>query len=153
MFGRGRGKNEPKPLERYIRTVEHILQKLDIDIEESRMALEEGWGWEFRRGSAMVEIYIAQRDDKTYLQVLSPILYLPQSNLLPLYRRLLEYNLQMTSAAIGIYNDVAYVFSERPVDGLDVEEADDIIDLVSGYADKLDNELVNEFGGRLYSQI
>lgn len=153
MFGRNRNKNETKPLERHVRDVEVILQKLGVNLEEAKMALEEGYGWEFRRGSASVEIYIVQRDDKTFLQVLSPIMYLPQSNLLPLYRRLLEYNLQMTSASLGIFQDVVYVFSERPVLGLDVDETDDIIDFVSGYADELDNAFVNEFGGRLYLQV
>jgi len=95
MFGRNRSKNETKPLERHVRDVEIILQKIGVNLDEAKMALEEGYGWEFRRGSASIEIYIVQRDDKTFLQVLSPIMYLPQTNLLPLYRRLLEYNLQL----------------------------------------------------------
>lgn len=153
MFGRNRSKNETKPLERYVRDVEGILQKVGVNLDEAKMALEEGYGWEFRRGSASIEVYIVQRDDRTYLQVLSPLMYLPQSNLLPLYRRMLEYNLQMTSASLGIFNDIVYVFSERPVIGLDADETDDIIDFVSAYADDLDNTLVNEFGGRLYLQV
>lgn len=152
MFGRNRNRNDVKPLERYVRDVELILQKIGVDIDEAQMSLEEGYGWEFRRGSASIEVYIVQREDKAYLQVLSPIMYLPQSNLLPLYRRLLDYNLQMTSASLGIFQDVVYVFHERPLHGLDADETDDIIDFVSGYADDLDNALVNEFGGRLYLQ-
>lgn len=152
MFGRNRNRNDVKPLERHVRDVEIILQKIGVDITEAKMSLEEGYGWEFRRGSASIEIYIVQREDKAYLQVLSPIMYLPQSNLLPLYRRLLDYNLQMTSASLGIFQDVVYVFNERPLHGLDADETDDIIDFVSGYADDLDNALVNEFGGRLYLQ-
>ena len=152
MFGRNRKRTDVKPLERHVRDVEIILQKIGVDLDEAKMALEEGYGWEFRRGSASIEIDIVQRVDNAYLQVLSPILYLPQSNLLPLYRRLLDYNLQMTSASLGIFQDVVYVFSERPLHGLDADETDDIIDFVSGYADELDNTLVNEFGGRLYLQ-
>jgi hypothetical protein len=80
-------------------------------------------------------------------------MHLPMSNLLPLYRRLLELNLQLTAAAIGVHLDVVYVFSERPLDGLDGAEANTIINLVSGYADELDDKLVTEFGGRLYAKV
>jgi len=47
--------------------------------------------------------------------------------LLPFYRRLLELNLQLTAAALGVYLDVVYVFSERPLDGMDSKEANSII--------------------------
>jgi hypothetical protein len=47
---------------------------------------------------------------------------------------------------------VIYVFNERPLEGLDATETNNIITLVAGYADDLDNQLVNEFGGRLYAQ-
>jgi len=85
--------------------------------------------------------------------VLSPILHLPANGLLPLYRRLLELNLQITNAAFGVHLDVVYVFSERPLEGLDSNEANDMISLVAYYADEWDNLLFNEFGGRLYGQV
>ena len=44
-------------------------------------------------------------------------------------------------------------FSERPLEGLDAVEANNIITLVAGYADEMDDKLVGEFGGRLYSRI
>jgi hypothetical protein len=75
------------------------------------------------------------------------------SNLLPLYRHLLELNLQLTNAAMGVHLDVVYVFSERPLEGLDAVEANNIITLVATYADDLDDKIVTEFGGRLYSRI
>jgi ABC-type enterochelin transport system ATPase subunit len=61
--------------------------------------------------------------------------------------------MQLTNAALGVYQDVVYVFSERPLQDLDSSEASTIITMVAGYADDLDNALVNEYGGRLYSQI
>jgi len=80
-------------------------------------------------------------------------MHLPSSGLLPLYRRLLELNLQITNAAFAVYLDVVYVFSERPLTGLDAAEADNIINLVAAYADDMDNKLVEEFGGRLYAKV
>ena len=149
MFGRKQTKT--KSLEQYADTVEGILLSLGIELHE--LPTEQGFGWSFRRGSAMIEIYITEEGNRGYLQVLSPILVMPESGLLPLYRKLLEHNLELTNASLGVYQDVVYVFNERPLVGLDAEEANNIINMVSGYADDLDNQLQDEFGGRLYSQV
>jgi hypothetical protein len=151
--GRRSSKSNRQSLEHHADTVEDILETLGVDPVAARIDTEEGYGWNFRRGSAIIEIYLSEQEDRGYLQVLAPILHLPESGLLPLYRRLLELNLQLTNASLGVYYDVVYVFNERPLEGLDATEANKIVTLVAGYADDLDNTLVNEFGGRLYSQI
>ena len=115
------------------------------------MQVQAGYGWNFQRGSALIEVYVTQ-EERGYLQVLSPIMHLPQTNLLPLYRKLLELNLQLTNASVGIHQDVVYVFNERPLDGLDPIEADSIIRKLAIYADDFDNTLVEEYGGRMYGQ-
>jgi hypothetical protein len=139
-------------LQAHAGNVEQILAAIGVDPEKSRLSTEQGYGWSFRRGSAAIEIYISQQGERGYMQVLSPILHLPSTGLLPLYRRLLELNLQLTNAALGIYLDVVYVFNERPLEGLDAVEANNVIQTIAGYADDLDNLLITEFGGRLYGQ-
>lgn len=150
-----RGRNRPSSptLEVYAGTVEQILASIGKDPVRNRMQTDSGYGWSFPQGSAVIEVFVAQKDGIGYLQVLSPIMHLPISGLLPLYRRLLELNLQLTNAALGVYLDVVYVFSERPLEGLDGNEANQIINLVMNYADELDDKLVAEFGGRLYSKV
>ncbi len=140
-------------LQSYASTVAQILLNIGIDPQQAAMPVQQGYGWNFKRGSATVEIYIAVHEGVGYLQVLSPLIELPQANLLPLYRRLLETNLQITAAALGIHNDVVYVFHERPLEGLDSQEASNIINMIGAYADDLDDKLVQEFGGRLYGRI
>lgn len=154
MFNQGgRRAAAPPRLDQYAQTVEQILLGVGVDPQRARMNIQDGFGWNFLRGSATIEIYVSQQEGAGYLQVLSPIIHLPMTNLLPLYRRLLELNLQLTNAALGVHLDVVYVFSERPLEGLDAVEANNIITLVAGYADDLDDKLVGEFGGRLYSRI
>ena len=153
MFGRGKKQPQVARIDQYAATVEQILLQIGIDPVQARMNMADGYGWNFRRGSALIEIYISQQDNEGYLQVLSPIMYLPMTNLLPLYRHLLEVNLQLTNAAFGLYNDTVYVFSERPLESLDAVEANNIINLVANYADDQDDRLVAEFGGRLYGRI
>ncbi len=152
MFNAGGRKAAPR-LDQYAATVEQILLTVGVDPNQARMNIQDGFGWSFRRGSAVIEVYVSQQEGAGYLQVLSPILHLPMSNLLPLYRRLLELNLQLTNAALGLHLDVVYVFSERPLEGLDAVETNNIITLVASYADELDDKLVTEFGGRLYARI
>lgn len=154
VFGRRRPLQDDTPsIETYISTIERTLSSMNIDPKTARRDMESGYGWNFRQGSATIEIYLKEVEEESYLQVLSPILYLPTTNLLPLYRHLLELNMQLTNAALGIYLDVVFVFNERPLKGMDENEARDIIQMIAGYADELDNRLVNEFGGRLYGQV
>jgi len=79
-------------------------------------------------------------------------MHLPQNGLLPLYRHLLELNLQLTNAAFGVFQEVVYVYYERLLDGMDNVEAANIITNVAAYADEYDDRLIAEFGGRLYNR-
>lgn len=153
MF-RGRGGNaNDDPLGGHVQMVEAVLADMRVNLHAARMHdVDNGHGWRFKRGTAIIEIFVVMVDGQGYFQVLSPIMHLPHTGLLPLYRRLLENNLQMTNASLGVFNDVVYVSNERPLQDLDPSEAEGIITMVAGYADDMDNELVNEFGGRLYSQ-
>ena len=155
------GRNQPPKMDtgtltsirQHAAMIDNILRQLGLDPKSVKMDTTEGYGWSFRRGSAVIEVYLSESDGEGYLQVLSPILHIPTTNVLPLYRRLLELNLQLTSAAFGVYNDVVYVFYERTLQDLSAGEADDIITKVAAYADDFDNQLLEEFGGRLYMQV
>jgi hypothetical protein len=152
-FGR-RPRGNTNILAGHATNVETILKNIGVDPAAARMKTDRDFGWSFQRGSAIIEVYVAQQQGGAgSLQVLSPLIHLPGSGLLPLYRYLLELNLQMTNASVGVYQDVVYIYSERPLEGMDAVEANNIITLVSRYADELDNRLVSEFGGRLYSQV
>ncbi len=134
-----------------VAATEGILAAIGVDPGAARMEVESGYGWQFQRGSALIEIYLTP-EQEGYLQVLSPIMHLPAQNLLALYRRLLELNLQLTNAALGVHEDVVYVFHERLLEGLDASEADAIVRRLAAYADELDDALSEEFGGRMYGR-
>ncbi len=155
MLGRA-PRNQPdnsQSLARFAAMVHQVLgTAIGIQPDQHRLNVDTGYGWNFRHGSAVIEVYIHDNADGTYFQVLSPIMHLPQNGLLPLYRRMLETNLQMTNAALGVFQDTVYIFTERPLDGLDVVEVESTISRVTAYADDLDNRLVAEFGGRLYAR-
>lgn len=161
LFGRRGQSQQSQPekaklsLKDHAANIEKILDGLKVVPEAARKQVnpDQEYSWEFKRGSAIVQLHIFHEDNHDYFQALSPIMVLPTINLLPLYRRLLELNLKLTHAALGVYQDTIYVFSERLLEGLDDEEALHIITMLAAYADDLDNQLVNEFGGRLFAQI
>ena len=99
-----------------LRAVEGILAAIGVDAKAARMEVESGFGWQFQRGSALIEVYLTP-EEQGYLQVLSPIMHLPQGHLLALYRRLLELNLQLTNVALGVHEDVVYLYHERLLAG------------------------------------
>jgi hypothetical protein len=132
--------------------VEKILTGAGIPPERARLPVE-GLGWTFTQGSAHIEIYINSKDGKDFFQVLSPIMNLPQTGLLAFYRRLLELNMLTAELCFGVFGDTVYIFSERPLDGLDINEAQSIIAGVAQNADEWDDRLINEFGGRLYTGV
>ncbi len=134
-----------------VSATEGILAAIGVEPGAARMEVESGYGWQFQRGSALIEIYLTP-EQESYLQVLSPIMHLPAQNLLALYRRLLELNLQLTNASLGVHEDVVYVFHERLLEGLDASEADAIVRRLAAYADELDDALSAEFGGRMYGR-
>jgi type III secretion system-like peptide-binding chaperone len=133
------------------RLVGEVLAKIGLDDRPKTLRDGKGFGWSIRRGSAVVFITVNRVDGQAYFRLVSPILYLPTENLLPLYRTLLGINMDLTSAALAVHEDRVCVVSERPVLGLDAVEADDLIKRVSYYADVLDNKLSAEFGARLYT--
>ena len=153
LFGRGgQSKDETSDALAFsARAVEGILAQIGVDAAAARMDVDSGYGWHFLRGSALIEVYVTP-EERGYLQVLAPILHLPPGNLLPLYRRMLELNLELTNAALGLHEDVVYLYHERLLEGLDASEADVIIRRLARVADELDDALVDEFGGRLYGQ-
>ena len=153
MFRRQPPQQEQSLLDKHVDTVGQILISLNVNPAKARMETDQGYGWSFLRGSTLIEVYLTAYSGREYLQVLSPLLHVPTGGLLPLYRRLLELNLSLTNASLGLYLDVVYVFNERPLDGLDATEANFIITQIAEYADDIDNQIVNEFGGRLYSQV
>lgn len=141
----------PDDLPRVAARIDSVLAALGLNPTEARVG---DYTWQFQRGTALVEIKLVQEDGgQAFFQISAPVMHLPHDNLLRLYRRLLELNMQLVGVAFAIYHDVVYLVDERPVPGLDEDEAHAMINTVAGFADQLDDELVAEFGGRLFGQV
>ncbi|XWX02833.1 YbjN domain-containing protein [Aggregatilineales bacterium SYSU G02658] len=152
IFNRGR-QPQSSGREHAAQLVEQVLRAASVDPAASRIPVADGMGWKFVYGSAQVEVYITSKQETDYLQVLCPIMYLPHHGLLAFYRRLLELNMIVPNIRFGVYGDLVYLYSERTLAGLDLQETYEIISTLTRNADEYDNRLVDEFGGRLFLHV
>ena len=138
--------------------VEEVIDSLGLVPEENRLPTDDGSpAWGLLKGSAEVFIFIiAGNGDEEYasLQVVAPVMRLPEStkNQAALFRRLLEINTEALSGlAFGVKGDTAVLVSDRSTEDVDASEVRNMILRVGYYADRYDDELVHQFGGRRYS--
>ena len=131
-----------------------LLGKCKIDASSTKINVENGLGWVIEKGSASIFIIIAKNEfiDESTLEVFSPILKLPTQNILPFYRRCLELNRIMVGCALCVQKDQVMVLAERPLQGISYEEIESIVMSVANAADKLDDDLAEEFGAYMIGQ-
>ena len=135
------------------RLVEAAIRKIGLD-PSTAQAPSAGQGqaaWTLKRGSASVLVTVTKRDDEgaIYLRVASPVVTLPAdvARHEPLLRRLLELNASgLANAAFGLLGDRVVVVSERPADGLDEAEVEQMVRHLAAVADTFDDRLERDFG-------
>jgi len=134
-----------------ITMVENFITNIGLNPSEQRLK-GDTIGWVIRRGSAITYIMIFEYENFTSIRIYSPILYLPEENILPFYRKCLETNFNLVNCAICVYEDKVALVVERPIGGLDPEELQGMINYLSSVADDLDNKLGDEFGAKILSE-
>jgi hypothetical protein len=139
--------------------VEETIKKLGLDPATTRAhSTDAQAAWTLKRGSASVLVTVTFHtdEDETYLRVASPVVTLPTDKTKhgALCRHLLELNAGgLANAAFGLVGDRVVVVSERPAEGLDAAECEQIIRHLAAVADTYDDRLVNEFGGKRASDV
>lgn len=140
------------PLARSRLLVENLLRSHGVDPGRHLLSdsdTEGSCSWLIRAGSALVVLSVFEVGGSGYLRVTSPIVHLPSPyRREEFFRRLLDLNAEMVSAALATVGDEVHVVSVRPLKDLDPSEAADLIGRVCYYADKLDDQLVEEFDVR-----
>jgi hypothetical protein len=137
--------------------VDQTIRKLGLDPDACRAAAAPSGGdatrasWTLKRGSASVLVTVThyQAEGQVFLRVASPVVTLPTdaAKQNACIRRLLELNAAgLVNAAFGLAGDRVVAVSERPVQGLDPEEVEQMIKHLSAVADTFDNKLERDFG-------
>lgn len=147
-------------LERARLLVENLLRSHGL--EPARHLLSEGddsCSWMFWAsappdggGRILLVMSVFMARGAGYFRVSSPIVFLPPEEGRALfYRRLLDLNSEMVSAALATVGEEVHVVSVRPVQDLDGSEVEDIIRCVTGYANMLKSQLQDQYGAPPWS--
>ena len=148
----GTKKVEETTVKDAIKMVEDLFRKIGLDPHQIRLKNTDAIGWYALRGSVGIYVLINQIKNVHTIRVISPVLFLPENNILPFYRALLEYNMNLINCAFCVHQDQACLVNERPIQGLDFIELQGTIDYISRFADDVDDKLMTEFGARLILQ-
>lgn len=143
-------------LDRVVDLVEAHLKQEGLVPEDVKMKTADGHpAWAFRQGSASVRIHLLPGDkesDYGYFQVVAPVIILPDNDREKVFERLLALNAdQLWSCAFAVRQDRVIITADRTTRDLDRSEVVEMIERVAAYADKFDDELVEEFGGTRYT--
>ncbi len=124
----------------------------EVDLKEGEAWIETEYGFLFERGSAKIEVhFVIDEDGIPYVVFYSPIVYLPPNNLLAFYRHLLELNFDLDGqVAVGVAHDTVSVRASHAIAGLTEEGLVEVMGVVSGVADDLDDHLHKEFGAPFF---
>ena len=147
-------KVDPPPIkdkEYYVKMVEDFYRSLpDIDPAEHVLDNEEDFrSWRLYRGSTVTFISLDFRNGTHTLRMFSPLVYIPQSKILPIYRECLELNDRLFNCSLCTVKDVIGLVVRRPLEGLEPKDFESMTHYFTGVADDLDNALADKFGAKL----
>ncbi len=132
-------------LKKYFEMVEECISQLGVDPKSCR-GQKEGQ-WSLVKGSAKVwiDIWYIEKEDRSYFQVMSPVLRIPDTNQFEFYKDLLEINDRLYSVAFSVYNGWAWLKTIRETENLDASEVLSTITRIGTYADRYDDELIAKY--------
>ncbi len=142
---------KPYTLEKADQIVRELLKSMGTNHKDAKMDMEDKnlLGWAIGVGEAIIYIYIFQSDDNTlFIKFVSPVMYMPEENLLPFYRKLLELNNRLHDIGFSIENNIVLMFAQRRIELTTIEESKYIIMYLARMVQELGGDLMKEFNAK-----
>jgi hypothetical protein len=136
-----------------VQMVEQAISSLGHNPDDARLGT---YTWRVRKGSALVTVAVLIGENgENRLQVSADVIRIDAHVDRPrLFERLLELNfMAVKGAAFALRDSTVVLVSERSTIDLDLSEVDDLVSRVQEYADRYDDELASEYGGRIAGQL
>lgn len=96
--------------------------------------------WQLKKGSIKLNISFFEQGGQHYFKTEAMIASIPSDAENNLYKKLLEFNHELSGLAFHIHDGKIYLKSVREIVGMDTNEAFAMITKVGNYADKFDEE-------------
>lgn len=128
--------------------IQDLLSSLGTSHEESKMEMEskDMLGWMITIGNVYVYIYVFRADDKKiYLKIVSPVVFLPEKNILPFYRSLLEANIYLNGFSVGVEKNLALILRVKRVEEVGIEEAKKLVEQTAKISLDMSEKLIDDF--------
>lgn len=132
-------------LNNYYETVEKAITKIGLD--PSKFRGEQAGEWTLHRGdySIWIDVWYDNKERVAYLQVVAPVMEIPEESQSVLFKELLQINLQLCGVAFAVHGENVVLKGTRVAEGLDVEEAYAMIMLVSKYVGNFSPMLIKRY--------
>ena len=131
--------------------IEDVLVELGHVVDNARVEYPEcERAWRISKGSATIEVAVLVREGAGWLQVSASVMTpSPKTDTGALWRKALLLNAERAAiASFALRGDTVVLIGQRPTLDLDRSEVLALIETVATDADRYDDELVREFGGR-----
>jgi len=125
--------------------IESAISSLGLDPNGTKVEGQDKW--KFSRGTATIAIRLFFYEEKDGIEICSEIVAIPEDAeaRLRLYDKIMVLNDALVGAWFVNRESDLYLVYARHLAGLDQSEVIDMIDRVSGYADRFDDDLRAEF--------
>jgi len=140
FFGK---KEKVENFDHYKKIIESIIKEWKLD--PNKLYNPKQRTWSLVQGSVKFFITIFNLKGIDYIEIAASIVKLPDDNLLPFYRKLLELNDYYIGIKLSIKGNQVWLLGQRECKGLDKGEAKKLIDNVRLIADDIDDKLMKEF--------
>lgn len=128
--------------------IQGLLESMGTSHEEAKLETEnkDMLGWVINFGNSILYIYVYKSDNGViYLKVISPLTLLPEKNILPFYRTLLETNMYLNGYIIGVEKNMAILMSIIKIQNIDSEEARKMVEQIAKLTLDISDKLIEEF--------
>lgn len=132
-------------LKKYYTTVEQAIVKIGLDPVKFRGEQEGEWTLHRGEYTIWIDVWNDPIEKVVYLQVVAPVMEIPEESQAVLFRELLQINLQLCGVAFSVHGEKVVLKGTRVAEGLDVEEAYAMIMLISKYVSNFSPMLLNRY--------
>lgn len=132
-------------LTKHYTTVENAIREIGLDPEKFRG--KQAGEWTLRRGdhAIWIDVWDDPAEQVAYLQVVAPVMEIPDESQTVLYAELLQLNLQLCGIAFAVHGEKIVLKGTRVAEGLDVHEAYAMIMLISKYVSNFSPMLLKKY--------
>ncbi len=128
--------------------VENSIRGLKLDPASCKGDNQGQWNLKIKDSTVWIDVFnFDSNPDRWYIQVMSPLLAVPNRNEENIMRDILEINAKLYGCAVCKKKNWYYVINIRETDGLDQSELDATIDRVGIYSSDYYSKLSFKYEG------